>query len=644
MKNSNLHKAKIEKNDEFYSQLTDIEKELKHYKEHFKGKVVFCNCDDPEWSNFWKYFELNFDFLGLKKLVSTHFEKDKGSYKLEIIGDINGDGKVTNKDIIRTPLKQNGDFRSDESIEILKECDIVVTNPPFSCYSSDTEVFTNNGWKLFKDVLQTDLILSMNIETKETKYTKIIDTFAQKHVGKMYNFSNRYFDLFVTGNHRMIVDDKFKNAEDITPDNTCPRKGFEYVDGEHSDFFILPEITQKEQYSRKDVLIQEKFIPMNNWLEFFGFWLADGCIRLSKNSQGSNRYTVSIKQNEKNEDYVVNLFKNIGFECNIEKNKTGNNNYTVYSKQLWSYLLQFGKSQDKYIPSELLILPKDQLKFLLKGITNGDSYGNIKQFYYGSVSKKLIDNISELLLKVDGILVSPVKTKSIYKGENYDYYKISFSKQNLSANNFKYGRPEIIDYNDFIYCFTLEENNTMLVRRNGKSAWCGNCFRDFISLLAEYDKKFLVVGSMNAITYKECFKLIKENRMWLGMNYIKEFVKPDGTTQKFGNINWFTNLEHEKRNEELILYRNYNETDYPKYDNYDAINVDKTKDIPCDYFGAIGVPISFLDKYNPKQFEVIGISANGQVESNLKIGDYKTYNNPFLGSRKVYQRLFIKRK
>lgn len=263
MKNSNLHKAKTEKNDEFYTQLSDIEKELKHYKEHFKGKVIFCNCDDPEWSNFWKYFELNFDFLGLKKLVSTHFEKDKGSYKLEIIGDINGDGKVTNKDIIRTPLKQNGDFRSDESIEILKECDIVVTNPPFSL------------------------------------------------------------------------------------------------------------------------------------------------------------------------------------------------------------------------------------------------------------------------------------------------------------------------------------------------------FRDFISLLAEYDKKFIVVGSMNAITYKECFKLIKENRMWLGMNYIKEFVKPDGTTQKFGNINWFTNLEHEKRNEELILYRNYNETDYPKYDNYNAINVDKTKDIPCDYFGAIGVPISFLDKYNPKQFEIV---------------------------------------
>ena len=132
--NTRLHKAKQNKNDEFYTQLSDIEQELKHYKEFFKGKTIFCNCDDPEWSNFWKYFELNFDHLGLKKLISTHYEDDKPSYKLEIIGDVTGDGKVDYKDIIKTPLKQNGDFRSPEAIEILKEADIVVTNPPFSLF------------------------------------------------------------------------------------------------------------------------------------------------------------------------------------------------------------------------------------------------------------------------------------------------------------------------------------------------------------------------------------------------------------------------------------------------------------------------------------------------------------------------------
>lgn len=132
--NKNLRKANTAKSDEFYTQLSDIEKELGNYKNHLKDKVVFCNCDDPEESNFWNYFALNFEFLGLKKLVSTHFEKEKSSYKLEIVKDLNKDGKINKLDTIKTPLKQNGDFRSPECIEILKEADVVVTNPPFSLF------------------------------------------------------------------------------------------------------------------------------------------------------------------------------------------------------------------------------------------------------------------------------------------------------------------------------------------------------------------------------------------------------------------------------------------------------------------------------------------------------------------------------
>jgi hypothetical protein len=132
--NSNLRKANAAKNDEFYTQLSDIEKEVGNYKDYFKGKTIFCNCDDPEESNFWNYFALNFEFLGLKKLIATHFEKEKPSYKLELIRDQNNDGKINKLDTIKTPLKQNGDFRSPECIDILKEADIVVTNPPFSLF------------------------------------------------------------------------------------------------------------------------------------------------------------------------------------------------------------------------------------------------------------------------------------------------------------------------------------------------------------------------------------------------------------------------------------------------------------------------------------------------------------------------------
>ncbi len=132
--NKNLQRARTNKKDEFYTQLTDIEKELWHYREYFKGKVIFCNCDDPEESNFWNYFALNFEFFGLKKLISTHFEMDKPSYKLEITSDINNDGKINKADTIKTVLKQNGDFRSPECIKLLKKADIIVTNPPFSLF------------------------------------------------------------------------------------------------------------------------------------------------------------------------------------------------------------------------------------------------------------------------------------------------------------------------------------------------------------------------------------------------------------------------------------------------------------------------------------------------------------------------------
>lgn len=269
MANKNLNNAKKEKNDEFYTQLSDIENEMKHYKEHFKGKVIFCNCDDPEESNFWKFFSLNFKYLGLKKLIATHYDRDKPSYKLE----------MTSVGVKKILLKQNGDFRSPECVSLLKECDIVITNPPFSL------------------------------------------------------------------------------------------------------------------------------------------------------------------------------------------------------------------------------------------------------------------------------------------------------------------------------------------------------FREFVALLEEYDKKYLIIGNMNAITYKEVFKLIKDNKLWLGysgrisnfevpnsmfdINRKDMFIINNKKYQKLGNVVWFTNLIHNKRNEDLILYKSYNEKDYPKYDNYDAINVDKVKDIPKDYKGVMGVPISFLDKFNPKQFEIV---------------------------------------
>ena len=132
--NKNMHTAKREKNDEFYTLLSDIEKELRYYKEQFKDKVVYCNCDDARQSNFFKYFSMNFEFLGLKKLISTSFNANGKGTILIYEGDINGNRKVDDEEIQVTELNGNGDFRSEECIELLKQADIVVTNPPFSLF------------------------------------------------------------------------------------------------------------------------------------------------------------------------------------------------------------------------------------------------------------------------------------------------------------------------------------------------------------------------------------------------------------------------------------------------------------------------------------------------------------------------------
>ncbi len=157
-KNDNLHKAKDAKNDEFYTRIEDVAEELRHYKKHFAGKVVLCNCDDPTWSAFWRYFHLNFAELGLKKLISTHYDRTEPTYKMEYEG---GDDNNVEAGV-KTPLEGNGDFRNKECLDLLDECDIVVTNPPFSlarayaqCLREHSKQFVIIGdlnWITYKEI------------------------------------------------------------------------------------------------------------------------------------------------------------------------------------------------------------------------------------------------------------------------------------------------------------------------------------------------------------------------------------------------------------------------------------------------------------------------------------------------------------
>lgn len=176
-------------------------------------------------------------------------------------------------------------------------------------------------------------------------------------------------------------------------------------------------------------------------------------------------------------------------------------------------------------------------------------------------------------------------------------------------------------------------------------------FREYIAQLIDYGKKFIVIGNMNAITYKEIFSLIISNKLWAGygfnmsmiyktpyentlesnMKYVKaKGYDPKDNYIKVPSVNWFTNIETKKRAEELITYKKYTPIDFPKYENYDAINIDKITEIPCDYYGNMGVPITFLDKYNPKQFEIVALGIVGSIKfsSERKMEILDKYGNP----------------
>ena len=171
-------------------------------------------------------------------------------------------------------------------------------------------------------------------------------------------------------------------------------------------------------------------------------------------------------------------------------------------------------------------------------------------------------------------------------------------------------------------------------------------FREFVNVIMTHDKQCLIIGNQNAFTYAEIFELIKHNRLWTGYNMVKEFNQPDGSIKKFGNVCWFTNMKTSKRNEELVLTKTYNPIDYPTYENYNAIEVGKVVNIPKDYDGVMGVPITFIDKYNPNQFIIIGHTHSS--DNSPEVEEIRTDSNHrhggFINGKEKYIRILIRRK
>ena len=272
-------------------------------------------------------------------------------------------------------------------------------------------------------------------------------------------------------------------------------------------------------------------------------------------------------------------------------------------------------------------------------------YCNCDDPYTSNFFKYFVSNFKELKLKK--VIASCFKEQTTNLFSTKEIGKAFFAEYEGKKIEVPYFKED----GDFrsAECIALLKQSDIVVTNPPFSL-----FREYVAQLVKYDKKFLIIGNINAITYKEIFKLIQENKAWLGVHLgrgISGFIVPEhyelyGTETQIdtlgnrivspNNCLWLTNLDNFKRHEEIVLTKRYlgNESNYPKYDNYDGIHIDKTQNIPSDYTGYMGVPITFLHKFNPNQFEIVKFR-KGDNEKDLSINGKYPYFRILVKNKRV---------
>lgn len=342
------------------------------------------------------------------------------------------------------------------------------------CFSEDTDVLSDKGWMSIKDIVESKYdgkIATLNLITNLVEYHEALNFFKYQYKGKMFSLGGKHMkiDLLVTPNHNILNAYqnsrhwRFTKAKDLV---RCIkiRRDFNYVDGSNEEWFILPSIL-KYRNNGESYKVPEVKIKMDDWLNFFGFWLADGCTFNNKNYVTN---IVSIKQTkQKNFDFIRQSIANCGFHFT----ETKNGDFLISNRQLYEYLIKFGKSGDKYIPVELKRLSIRQLTILFDALILGDGHRRSHGYVdYNTKSTKLRDDVQEIGLKIGNSA-----TYTICQKLNYDnVYKIGFSKHmKYPRQNCKSDTRKYVDYDGFVYCVEVP-NSILFIRRNGKTCWCGN--------------------------------------------------------------------------------------------------------------------------------------------------------------------------
>lgn len=376
----------------------------------------------------------------------------------------------------------------------------VILDAPY-CYDSETEILTENGWKYFFDLQSNEKIATLNNVSNKLEYQNITNYVTQYYSGKMVRIKSGSVDLLVTPNHDLYVRKLWKSNSFnfIKAGNLnfgCNFKCDCDWDGKEQEYFILPGVSFERHNRYGEISAKPKIIKMDDWLRFLGIYLAEGSV-----DPNGIQYRIRIAQMTQSKKTVIEPWiANIGFNYIIEKKC-----FTIYNKQLCTYLRQFGKSTKKFIPKELKYLSKRQLQIFFDSIMFGDGHisetsrwnDKYKKYYidrhrsYSSTSKQLIDDMSEISLKLGYV---PIFYK--LNGKRNQIYNLNLTNVRTTPIIRKKLIPKYIkevDYVGKIYCVSVP-NRLIYVRRNGKPVWCGNSYRKSMEM---YNGK--VMSPFNAL-------------------------------------------------------------------------------------------------------------------------------------------------
>ena len=344
------------------------------------------------------------------------------------------------------------------------------------CFSKDTEILTEQGFLYLKNLVNDSKnikVASLNLYNQKVEYKNVSNYYKRFYNGKLYNFHSKQLDVLVSPEHKMLIQTEWNykfnkkliiketEAKNVNKSNRF-LKLFNYT-GSYEKYFYIPKYKDRNRVR----------VPVNNWLEFFGYWLADG-------HTTKNGYTVVISVDRKDLNYqkkVEIIISKLGFKYNISKYKNKCYQYIICNIQLGNYLKIFGKAKDKYIPIKFKNYSKEQLKILFDSMYLEDGNKSEKVNRYNTISKKLANDFQEISIKI-GLNANVSKRKNngyLYNGEIRrcnDCYNVNLSKMKKSYS-FNISK---IEYNDYIYNLTVEPYHSVFIRRNGKCCWTKQCF------------------------------------------------------------------------------------------------------------------------------------------------------------------------